>query len=183
VRRAFVRRGGPLVFALALLGAPAYAQRPGGVAGAAGRPGAAAVDGRSPEQLRQEVLARMRALRAFRIVDTLKLDEATSGRLFAILSRYDDREVEIATERHQVFRTLREDADAPHPDDARLNADLNRLAAIRAKQRQLEDERIREVRKVLTPAQQAKLVLLLPRLERDFAHWIHQAADRGDDGP
>ncbi|MFL5304785.1 MAG: hypothetical protein ACJ8F1_06205 [Polyangia bacterium] len=169
--------------ALALLGTPAYAQRPAGSGGAAGRPVAAADDHRTPEQLRQEVLDRMRALRAFRIVDALKLDEATSGRLFPILSRYDDRELQIATERHQVMRELRADADAPRPDDARLNADLSRLMAIRTKQRAMEDDRIRDVRKVLTPAQQAKLVLLLPRLERDFAHWIHEVAGRGDDGP
>ena len=49
------------------------------------------------------------------------------------------------------------------------------------KQRAMEDERIRDVRKVLTPAQQAKLVLLMPRLERDFAHWIHEIAGRGED--
>ena len=122
----------------------------------------------------------MRALRAFRIVDALKLDEATSGRLFAVLSRYDDREVQIASERHQIMHELRVDADAPHPDDARLNNDLNRLIAVRAKQRAMEDERIKDVRKVLTPAQQAKLVLLLPRLERDFAHWIHEVAGRGE---
>lgn len=169
--------------ALALLGTPAYAQRPNGAGGAPARPVAAADDHRTPEQLRQEVLERMRALRAFRIVDALKLDEATSGRLFPILSRYDDRELQIATERHQVMRELRADADAPRPDDARLNADLTRLMAIRAKQRAMEDDRIRDVRKVLTPAQQAKLVLLLPRLERDFAHWIHEVAGRGDDGP
>ncbi len=169
--------------ALALLGPPAYAQRPNGGAGAAGRAAVAPDDHRTPEQLRQEVLERMRALRAFRIVDALKLDEATSARLFPILSRYDDRELQIATERHQVMRELRADADAPQPDDARLNGDLARLMAIRTKQRAMEDDRIRDVRKVLTPAQQAKLVLLLPRLERDFAHWIHQVAGRGEDGP
>jgi hypothetical protein len=41
------------------------------------------------------------------------------------------------------------------------------------------------VRKVLTPVQQAKLVLLLPRLERDFARYIRDVADgnRPDDAP
>lgn len=162
------------------LASPARAQRPAPASAPADH---AAEDHRSPDQLRQEVLERMRALRAFRIVDALKLDEATSGRLFPILSRYDDREVQIATERHQVMRDLHADAEAPHPDEARLNADLNRVLAVRAKQRALEDDRIRDVRKVLTPVQQARLVLLLPRLERDFAHWIHEVAGRGDEGP
>src|SRR6266436_154732 len=53
-------------------------------------------DGRTPDQLRNEVLERMRALRAWRIVDALKLDEATSARLFPILSKYDDRQMVLA---------------------------------------------------------------------------------------
>jgi len=168
-----------LALALAAQLGTARAQPRPVAGGAAGAP--AGEDHRTPDQLRREVLDRMRALRAFRIVDALKLDEATSGRLFAVLSRYDDREVQIASERHQIMHELRVDADAPQPDDARLNNDLNRLIANRAKQRAMEDERIRDVRKVLTPAQQAKLVLLLPRLERDFAHWIHEVAGRGDE--
>jgi hypothetical protein len=174
-----VKRLGTVVALVLALSGAAQAQ-PRSAAG--GAPGTAATDDhRTPDQLRQEVLDRMRALRAFRIVDALKLDEATSGRLFAILSRYDDREMQIAAERHQIMHELRSDADAPHPDDARLTADLNRLLANRNKQRAMEDERIKDVRKVLNPAQQAKLVLLLPRLERDFAHWIHQVAGRGSD--
>jgi Spy/CpxP family protein refolding chaperone len=136
-------------------------------------------DQRTPDQLRKEVLDRMRALRAFKIVEALKLDEATSARLFPILSRYDDREVAIAAERHTLMRELREETEAPRPDDARLTATLNKLQSNRAKQRALRDDRVKDVRKVLTPMQQAKLVLLLPRLERDFAGWIHEASGRG----
>jgi hypothetical protein len=135
-------------------------------------------DQRSPDQLRKEVLDRMRALRAFKIVEALKLDEATSARLFPILSRYDEREMAIAAERHGLMHELREATEAPHPDDARLTATLNKLQANRAKEHALRDERVKDVRKVLTPIQQAKLVLLLPRLEHDFAGWIHEASGR-----
>jgi Spy/CpxP family protein refolding chaperone len=161
----------------------------GGSAGAQPRPPSqvppapTADDHRTPDQLRQEVLERMRALRAWKIVEALKLDEATSARLFPILSRYDEREMAIAAERHVIMRDLREATEAPHPDDARLTATLNKLLANRAKQRALHDDRIKDVRKVLTPVQQAKLVLLLPRLEHDFAGWIHDASGRGGGGP
>jgi Spy/CpxP family protein refolding chaperone len=157
----------------------------GGAAGAQPRPAtpvpspAAADDHRTPEQLRKEVLERMRALRAWKIVEALKLDEATSARLFPILSRYDEREMAIAAERHVIMRDLREATEAAHPDDARLTATLNKLLANRAAQRALHDDRIKDVRKVLTPVQQAKLVLLLPRMEHDFAGWIHEASGRG----
>lgn len=141
-------------------------------------PGATA-DRRTPDQLRQEVLERMRALRAWKIVEALKLDEATSARLFPIFSRYDEREMAVAAERQAIMHDLREATEAPRPDDARLTATLNKLLANRAKLRALHDDRIKDVRKVLTPVQQAKLVLLLPRLERDFAGWIHEASGRG----
>jgi Spy/CpxP family protein refolding chaperone len=144
-----------------------------GARGAAIIPG----DGRSPEQLRAEVLERMRALRTWRIVDALKLDQATSARLFPILARYDDREMALATERRDVARLLRAEVDASKPDDARLSAAITRLLAIRERQRAMEDERVKELRKVLTPVQQAKLMLLLPRLEHEFARRIQQAAN------
>src|SRR4051812_31183488 len=67
-------------------------------------PAAAPVDGdkRSPDQLRKEVLDRMRALRAWRIVEELKLDEKASARLFPILARYDDQELTLAAERRDI---------------------------------------------------------------------------------
>jgi Spy/CpxP family protein refolding chaperone len=173
-----------LVVAGWLLGAPAvgWAQTAPGL-----RPGSptAAEDRRSPDQLRKEVLERMRALRAWRIVEGLKLDEATSARLFPILARYDEREMAIATERRDLMHELVAMTDAPHPDDARITVAINRLLAIRGKQRALEDDRIKDLRKVLTPAQQAKLVMLLPRLEREFARWVHEVAGHGrpDDEP
>ncbi len=41
------------------------------------------------------------------------------------------------------------------------------MLANRARKHALRDERINELRKVLTPVQQATLVLLLPQLERE----------------
>src|SRR5262249_11502797 len=142
-------------------------------------PGASAPipgDGRTPDQLRTEVLERMRALRAWRIVDALKLDQATSAKLFPILSKYDDREMALAGERRDVARSLRAEVQAARPDEGRLNAAINRLLANRERQRAMEDERVKELRKVLTPVQQAKLILLLPRIEREFSRRVQQAA-------
>jgi Spy/CpxP family protein refolding chaperone len=138
-------------------------------------------DHRSAEQLRKEVLERMRALRAWRIVDGLKLDEAASGRLFPILARYDDREMAITAERRDIMHDLAGMTEAAQPDDARITILINRLLASRAKERALEDDRIRDLRKVLTPVQQAKLVLLLPRLERELARWVRDVS--GHHGP
>ena len=164
--------------AVAAAAAPASAQGPhrGPVAAPAGG------DKRSSDQLRKEVLERMRALRAWRIVEELKLDETASARLFPILAKYDEQELALAAERRDIAQELRALLAAPHPDDAKLTAAIERMLANRVKRHALKDERIKELRKVLTPVQQAKLVLLLPRLEREFAQFIREVAGQRDDG-
>ncbi len=152
-------------------GAPAVAP--------AAKPGGAG-DHRSADQLRKEVLERMRALRAFKIVDELKLDETASARLFPILAKYDDRELALGNERHDIVRELKAELAAPRPDDARISKAIDRLLANRVRRHALQDEQIKDLRKVLTPVQQAKLALLLPRLERDFSRFVHQVAEKGD---
>jgi Spy/CpxP family protein refolding chaperone len=149
------------------------------------RPPAAAPGGdrRPPDQLRKEVLERMRALRAWKIVEELKLDESASAHLFPILARYDDQELALAAERRDIAQEIRTLLEAPHPDETKLNAAINRMLANRTKRHAMKDERIRELRKVLTPVQQAKLVLLLPRLEREFAQFIRDVAGGKEDGP
>ena len=145
---------------------------------AAGAPAAGPPDTRTPEQLRKEVLERMRALRAFKIVEELKLDETASARLFPVLAKFDEKEMVLAAERRDIIRDLRTLVDAPRPDDAKIGKAIERLLANRARRHDLHDEQIKEVRRVLTPVQQAKLVLLLPRLERDFANWVHEVSGR-----
>lgn len=145
--------------------------------------GATTADRRSPDQLRKEVLERMRALRAWRIVDELKLDEATSARLFPILAKYDDQELALSDERHDIGHEIRTLLAAPKPDDAKLTAAVERMLANRKKRIASKDERIKEVRKVLTPVQQAKLVLLLPRLEREFARFVQDVVEGDDHKP
>ena len=165
--------------ALSLVAPAAAAPRPAPPASAG------AVDNKKPPgELRKEVLERMRALRAWRIVEELKLDEAASARLFPILAKYDEQEMALATERRDITGELQTLLAAPHPDDARITAAVNRMLANRTKRHVFKDERLRELRKVLTPVQQAKLVLLLPRLEREFAMFIQEVAGgQRDDGP
>jgi len=167
-----------------LMGTAVAAAAPASAQGPHRGPAAAPAGGdkRSSDQLRKEVLERMRALRAWRIVEELKLDETASARLFPILAKYDEQELALAAERRDIAQELRGLLAAPRPDDAKLTAAIERMLANRVKRHALKDERIKELRKVLTPVQQAKLVLLLPRLEREFAQFIREVAGQRDDG-
>ena len=172
------------LIASVLMGTAVAAAAPASAQGPHRGPAAAPAGGdkRSSDQLRKEVLERMRALRAWRIVEELKLDETASARLFPILAKYDEQELALAAERRDIAQELRGLLAAPRPDDAKLTAAIERMLANRVKRHALKDERIKELRKVLTPVQQAKLVLLLPRLEREFAQFIREVAGQRDDG-
>jgi hypothetical protein len=108
------------------------------------------------------------------MIQQLGMDQTVAAHLFAIFARYDERQVILAVERHNIRCELRARVEAERADDASIGTTLDRLAANRSQVHALHDGRIREVRKALTPAQQARLLLLLPRLERDFAEWVHE---------
>jgi Spy/CpxP family protein refolding chaperone len=86
----------------------------------------------------------------------------------------------LAAERREVARELKAEVDSAHPDDARITKYIDRLLANRARRHALQDEQLKELRKVLTPVQQGKLALLLPRLEREFARWIHEVTEKNE---
>jgi len=139
--------------------------------------------GPPPEELRKEVMERMRAMRAWKLAEELKLDEATSAKLFPMLSKYDEREMTLMNEIGGVMRSLRAEMEAPKPDNARLGSYIDKLLGLRGKQRALEDERFKDLRRVLTPVQQAKLVVLLPRIEQHLKQRIHEAMSQRGGGP
>jgi Spy/CpxP family protein refolding chaperone len=153
-----------------------------GLPAAAADPAPPATVAPAPEQLRREVIDRMRTLRAWKIVDELKLDQAASARLFPILSKYDDREMALFKERREIMKELRAESESATPNNSKLSTGIDRLIALRAKQHSLQDEKFRELRKALTPAQQAKLVLLLPRIERGFLHRIREVSGEHREG-
>src|SRR5262245_15728481 len=133
------------------------------------------------EQLRRQVMDQMRTMRMWRITEELRLDEATAAKLFPLLSKYDDRERELGKERPQIVRELRQALDSPNPDGPRIDRLVTRLLEIRTRRQALEQEKIAAMRKILSPAQMGKLVLLLPRIEESLRNRIRDAIVGGSD--
>ena len=170
---------------LLLLGGPVLAQAPRPPA-AAPAPGA---EGRKAERerLRAQIIDQLRAERMWKLTEALKLDEATAARLFPLLSKYDEQERALGQERGQIVRELRDLVDAPNPDQPRISALVDRLVSVRTRRQAMENEKMAAVRRVLTPAQMAKLMLLAPRIDDGFRQRIREAvqtarqAARGND--
>ena len=130
------------------------------------------------------VRERWRMMRMWKITETLALDEAAGSKLFPLLNRYDDQEDVVHREMRETHLRLREALKSGKQDGKKLTELVDRLVKNHERIGQIRMERIREARKVLTPVQQAKLALLLPRIERHFQRMIEKAKrGRGPHGP
>lgn len=152
-----------LVLALAV---PAGAQPPGATPPNA-PPNQAQLD------RRERVKNRIRALRAYKLTEELSLDEATAGKLFPLLARYDNEFDRLLGVRADISKRLRQ---ASRGQDARAADKLIDEAV--ANQRafwDLEEKRLAELRKILTAQQTARLLVVLPPLERKIENQLRKA--------
>jgi len=135
------------------------------------RPGALA----APER-REQIKKKIRALRAYTLTEELTLDEATATRLFPALARYDDETDRLLQKRVDVQRRLR------HAEALRDPRAVDRLIdEALTNQRgfwDVEERRIAELRKILTPVQAAKVLVVLPALERKIQNQLRRAIVR-----
>lgn len=154
--------------------APALAEGPPPVPAPGARPKAGEAK-REKERLRDQIIDKLRAERMWKLTEALKLDEPTAARLFPLMARFDDQEKALARERGPIVRDLRAAVDAASPDNTRIEALVQSLIAIRARRHAMEAEKVAAIRKVLTPAQMGKLLLLAPKIDDGFRERIREA--------
>jgi hypothetical protein len=131
----------------------------------------------APVDRREKIKKKIRALRAYTLTEELALDEATAGKLFPLLARYDDEFDKLLGARADLQKRL---VTADQIKDPKQIDKLIDDAA--ANQRALWDteaKRLGELRKILTPAQVARALVILPALERKIQNQLRRAA-RGD---
>lgn len=134
----------------------------------------------SADDRRDKVKQKIRALRAYTLTEQLSLDEKTAGKLFPVLAKWDDVTDKLITQRVDLNRQL----DAAEGKDPKVVDKLidDSLANQKAMW-ELEEKRIVELRKILTPAQTAKLIVVLPEFERRIRNQLMRAVqNRGGRG-
>jgi predicted transcriptional regulator len=136
-----------------------------------------------PGDLRDRVREKIKVLRVTRLVEALDLDERTATRLMPLVNKAYDDIAEIARDAGELRRSLRKLVDAASTDAVQINGLVDRLIADKLKMDQLENDLFREVRKVLSPAQVGRLVLVLPEINREITQQIRRAAKGPDDEP
>lgn len=168
-----MRRAVVLLLALAL-GAPEALAQPAPPPPA---PGPAPAPAPVPNaQRREEIKKKIRSLRAYALTTELSLDEKMGGRLWPVLAKYDDELDKLLQQRVDVNRRLRaadQLADAKAQDRLIDEAIANQKAFW-----SVEERRIAELRKILTPAQTARLLVVLPAFERKIQNQLRRAITR-----
>ncbi len=128
---------------------------------------------RPAETRRARVKKRIRAIRAIAITEELGLDTRDAGKLFPVLARYDDDFDRLLVQRGKLNRRL--DAAGGLRDPRAIDALIDEALANQRAFWNLEDRRIAELRKILTPAQVARLLIVLPALERKIQRQLRAA--------
>lgn len=128
--------------------------------------------GRTPAERREAVKKKIRALRAYTLTEELALDEKTAAKLFPVLARWDDVTDKLLVQRANITRQL---ATAGASKDPRAVDKLIDDAVANQKAFwDLEDKRLAELRKILTPAQTARLIVVLPAFERRIQNQLRR---------
>jgi hypothetical protein len=137
--------------------------------------------GPPPAQKRREkIKERIRALRAYTLTEELDLDEATAGKLFPVLSKYDDVFDKLLQQRADLERRLK-GVDAIK-DPRAIDKLVDEAVANQRAFWDTEAARLTELRKILTPAQTARLLVVLPALERKIQNQLQRAIKAGKAG-
>jgi hypothetical protein len=136
---------------------------------------AAAKSASDAQQRRDKIKQRIRALRAYTLTEELELDEATAGKLFPALAKYDDEFDRLLHARADLQRRLEAaDGDAA----AAIDKLVDEAAANQRAIWDTETRRLDQLRKILTPKQVARILIVLPALERKLQDELRKVVQK-----
>ncbi|MEO8702098.1 MAG: hypothetical protein ABI867_18790 [Kofleriaceae bacterium] len=132
---------------------------------------------RVAQDRREAIKKRIRVLRAATLTDELNLDEKTLSRLLPTLAKWDDVTEDLLKKRVDIQRRL-SGADGMK-DPKAVDRLVDEAVANQKAFWDLEDKRLVELRKILNPAQIARLLIVLPAFERKIQNQLRRAINRG----
>lgn len=128
------------------------------------------------QQKREDIKQRIRALRAYTLTEQLALDEQTAGKLFPLLAKFDDEFDKLLQQRQDLTRRL--NASGEIKDPKAVDKLIDEAVANQRALWDTEDKRLAQLRKILTPAQVARVLVVLPAMERKIQNQLRKAVQR-----
>jgi hypothetical protein len=121
---------------------------------------------------RAAIKQRIRVLRAATLTEELKLDEKALSRVLPVLAKWDDVTEDLLKKRVDIQTRI----EAANGKDPKATDKLIDEAVANQKAFwDLESQRLAELRKILTPGQTAKLLIVLPQFERRIQNQLRRA--------
>ncbi len=121
------------------------------------------------EKKRAKLKKKIRTMRAIVLAEELDLDEDTAAKLFPILNKYDDEFAKLAKQAIELRHLIDGAADAD------LDDLVDDLVANQRARWQLDEDRFQAVRKVLTARQAARILVVLPEIDRKILQGARKA--------
>lgn len=148
-------------------------------------PVALAQPGKQQISKRDQIKKRIRIARGNTLTVELNLDEPTANKLFPLLAKYDDELDALLGKKAEINHRLRE----AKPGDPNVDRVIDEAVANQKALWVSEEHRLAELRKILAPAQTAKLLVVLPEFEQKIRNQLRKAIEKEqspndeDDGP
>jgi hypothetical protein len=128
----------------------------------------------APLDRREKIKKRIRALRAYTLTEELSLDEQTAGKLFPLLAKYDDEFDKLLVARIDLEKRLQ--TAGTQTDGKAVDKLIDEAAANQKALWDTEVKRLGDLRKILTPQQVARTLVVLPKMERQIQNQLRKAA-------
>ena len=125
---------------------------------------------------RERIKERIRALRAYTLTTELQLDEQTAAKLFPALKKFDDEFDKLLEQRIDIQRRL--EAAGGNKDAKAVDKLIDEAVANQRALWDTEDKRLAQLRKILTPSQTARVLIVLPAMERKIQNQLRKAVQR-----
>ncbi len=132
---------------------------------------------------------RARMFLVLRIADALKLNEQEALKVSEVVRRSDDHRRELAQQRQEIEDKLREALAKQPPESAQLTALINQCNDVDQKLALVPEESFRDLQKVLSTEQQARLMLFRRELQGEIRRAVqgrragNGRRGRGQGGP
>ena len=125
---------------------------------------------------------RARTFLVLRLAEELNLPEDKALEVSAVIRKNDQHRGELDGQREQVEKQIRIALDHNPPDDAALSKLVSQANEIDQQLAQIPENGYREIQKLLTVEQQAKLVLFRPQLRRQIRGAMRRRLEGGGHG-
>ena len=109
-----------------------------------------------------------------KLAEELDLDQETTDKLFPVLNKSNEQRGKLGRKRSQIINQMKEELDREFPEAATLK---RLIKDFKRSERDIVDARIKrldDLSKILSDQQIAKLIVLLPTIEKDVRKAIRE---------